>query len=107
MLPVSGQRSGIVDETPLLLPVDVSSHAFSDEIAPTRRGQWREMRIGKMGEREHQSGSSPLRTADQYAGDKNQCAANHNLERSPKKRRVHEAHAYPRYHRELDDHDDD
>ena len=44
-----------------------------------------------MGEGEHQSGSSPLRTADQYAGDEHQHAADHDLERRLQERRVHVA----------------
>ena len=47
------ERRRIVNEAALALPVDVAGHALADQLAPARRRQRREMRVGKMREGEH------------------------------------------------------
>jgi len=61
-----GQHGRIVDEAAPPLPVDVAGHPLADEFAPARRRQRRQMRAERWARVNIASGSSPLRTSDQY-----------------------------------------
>jgi hypothetical protein len=41
-----------MDEAPPAPPINVAGAALADELAPTRLGQRRQMRVGEMGEGE-------------------------------------------------------
>src|SRR5262245_6145178 len=47
------ERSRVVNETTLFLPVDVARCTFADQLLPVRSRQRCEMRVRKMGEGEH------------------------------------------------------
>src|SRR5262245_5393141 len=48
-----GKGRRIMDEAPLLLPINVAGDAHADQLAPARRRKGGEMGIGKMREGEH------------------------------------------------------
>ena len=50
-----------VDLVPVARPVEIAERAFSREIAQPRRGHWRQMRIGQMGQRKCRHQPGPLR----------------------------------------------